>query len=232
MTGPEARHLSTVMRVKQGDPVEVFDGRGRLGVAVAENISKRSVTLNVTEETLEAPRSVGRVILAVSPPKGNRWDWLASKVTEIGVDYIYPVLFERSVRQGNAKNFIEKTTAVTVAAAKQCKRLYLPKISQPVRLEQFLADGINEASSLKVALMSLSEDTIFIDRLDPNWQKEDIVIFVGPEGGFTEEEEILIKRHYPAGDCFSVSITKNVLRTETAALSASAILCSKRNSCE
>jgi 16S rRNA (uracil1498-N3)-methyltransferase len=231
LTGSEAHHLTTVMRARPGISVEVFDGKGSLGNAVVVNISKRSVLLNVTGVITEKPRRNGRVILAVSPPKGNRWDWLASKATEIGVDYIAPVLYERSVRQGNTKSFVEKTAAVCIAAAKQCGRLYVPKIIKPLGLNQFLT-GLCNGFALRAVVMSLSRDTISIDRINPDWQKENILIFVGPEGGFTEEEEILTKSHFQANCFYSARMTKTVLRTETAALSASAFFCCKRDSFE
>ena len=181
--------------------------------------------MKVDDIQTEPMRSVGRVCVITSPPKGQRWDWLLAKSIELGVDWIRPCLYERTVRQGNAKGFCERAGNIAISSAKQCKRLYMPRIDTPATLCECIEAAQREYPTAKLLLLSLSEDTVALSGMSIDFDREDIIVFVGPEGGFTHEEEIEIKGY----GAISVSLTSTVLRTETAVVTATALLCCKRN---
>ena len=99
LDGTEARHIAKVMRAKVGDKFELFDGKGRLAESAVEELAGKKVLLKVLRITEISPRSEKRITIAASVAKGERFDWLISKCTELGVDKLVPVIFERTVKQ-------------------------------------------------------------------------------------------------------------------------------------
>ena len=135
LSGVEARHLSQVLRLKAGDKVELFDGKGTVAVATIKNASGKKVTLQVEDvKVFEKPKV--QIILAVSVAKGERFDWLIEKCTELGVDRIVPVLFERTVKQPKNPKIVERWNNIAISAAKQCRRAFLPQIDKAVTLPE------------------------------------------------------------------------------------------------
>jgi 16S rRNA (uracil1498-N3)-methyltransferase len=98
LDGVESRHLSKVLRLGPGDEIEVFDGKGLLANAVVEHLSRDSVLLRLVKKTQIPPKTSGRVILAVSIAKGERFDWMIEKCTELGADHIAAVQYDRTVK--------------------------------------------------------------------------------------------------------------------------------------
>ncbi|OQA01713.1 MAG: Ribosomal RNA small subunit methyltransferase E [Planctomycetes bacterium ADurb.Bin412] len=223
MTGPEAHHMLHVMRMKEGDWVELFDGEGVLGRAVIRQVGSRKALLEVEEVAIRQQRAVGRIIIAASVAKGERFDWLIGKCTELGVDRICPVVFERTVKLAKGGNIVQRYMNLAIAAAKQCERVFLPQIDEPLGLPQSLAKLKEEYPGTEIFFGGLSEKSkpILEEKIDG---QKDFIAFIGPEGGLTAEEEALLRQ--TGGR--EVRLSDTILRIETAAVSFAAILAAGR----
>jgi len=219
----QAHHLASVLRLAAGERVELFDGKGTVAQAVIKDVSRKTVTLQVDKIRSEPARRTGRIVIAASIPKAQRFDWLVTKCTELGVDHIAAVIFERTVKLAKGISTSDRFNKLVIAAAKQCGRIFLPKITGPADLQQTLAllkNNYPDARLIFGALNPQAESVVELAR-----DGKDIIAFVGPEGGITVEELNLLK----SAGASSVRLTDTTLRIETAALALAAILCAARN---
>jgi len=223
LSGAEAHHLVSVLRLQAGQRVEIFDGRGTLAAAVIKETGKRKVALEVINLEKSELASQSRIIIAVSIAKAERFDWLIAKCTELGVDRIVPVLFERTIKRSAGSEGRERWKRLAVSACKQCGRIFLPQIDGPDSLENILEKLQTDYPSAKILIGTLSPDSIPLINLTIG--DEDIIAFVGPEGGFTGEERVILSKY----DVDSVSLTETILRVETAALAFASVLCCLRD---
>jgi 16S rRNA (uracil1498-N3)-methyltransferase len=222
LDGDEFRHAVNVMRVKPGDDVEVFDGRGTVALGRIGGIGKHDLQIAITKKTVIPPRWAGRVILAVSIAKGERFDSLITGCTEIGVDRICPVLFERTVKQASGAKVLDRYNRLALAAVKQCGRAYLPEINDPLSLAAAILLLQSDYPECYMLFGAFGPETSSVLEIDT---QKDVIAFVGPEGGLSPDEEKLLV----ASRALPVKITSTVLRIETAAMAFAAILCAKRD---
>jgi 16S rRNA (uracil1498-N3)-methyltransferase len=201
--GPEARHLATVCRLRPGDAVRLFNGDGQEYPARVAAVSKRDVSLDVTG--VESPqREVGFSLEVAAPlPKGDRAQFLVEKLTELGATVFIPLQTVRSVVHPREAK-LDKMQRHVIEASKQCGRNVLMRIEPMVSYRDFLARrGLPMRRVLAHpgggALRSVHGD---------------VVLAVGPEGGFTDEE---FEAAWTAG-WEIMSLGPRVLRVETAAL--------------
>lgn len=213
----ESSHLSRVLRLSAGDPVDLFDGKGTLAQGTVDQVGKNQVTVQVTQRTYTPPRDRGAVILAVSYAKGQRFDWLVEKCTELGADHIAAVQFDRTVKLGNDKA-LQRLSKITIAAAKQCGRLWLPKLTGPAKLQPTIDTLFCEYPNCTRVYGSPTGKPLS-DVIDSP-QDTNTVIFIGPEGGFTDAE----LDAFGAMNAVPAGINSNILRVETAAVAFCAIL--------
>jgi 16S rRNA (uracil1498-N3)-methyltransferase len=213
--GQRAHHLARVARLKPGEMVEVSNG-SEAWTAVAQSIDPREVVFK-TIELLPAPIALARLELHLALIKLPRFEWAVEKATELGVAAIVPVAAERS--DGGlvkaAPKRVERWERIAEEAAQQSRRLAAPAIETPLTLDEALqrpADlrcfvdfsGQEPTAGLLAGLTSAATTSIF----------------VGPEGGWSEEELALARNAGAQG----ISLGPNVLRSETAALAAVSIL--------
>lgn len=200
----EQRHMKA-QRIAPEDKVSVFNGKGLVGIGRVDK--EGHVRL---QEVHEVPKSDFSLVLAVAVPKGERADWLIEKLGELGVSAIIPVKTERSVvLPREAKQ--ERWQRILIEACKQSKQAWLPELKPLSTIEQAIASKADfklllepEGKPIREALQNMPKTTI---------------AFIGPEGGFTNEEKILLQK---AG-CVPVSLGKNILRIETAAMAVAAL---------
>jgi 16S rRNA (uracil1498-N3)-methyltransferase len=224
LIGPEAHHLCNVCRLKVSSEVELFDGAGTLATAVIEKATGKSVLLKVVNlEKIERPDKP-EVVIAVSCPKGERFDWLISKCTELGVDRITPVIFERTVKQPRNPKIVERWRNIAIAAAKQCRRIFLPQIDMPVALSEALSVLEKQYGSAEILVGSLEPKSPAL--ITQQFGTKDVIAVIGPEGGITEGEKTLLKNRRAK----FVRLTSTILRVETAALAFAAVLTARRDS--
>jgi len=224
LTGSEFEHLSKVLRLNSGQDVELFDGLGTLARAVIKEKSKKSAIIKINEITRAEPPENNRIILAVSIAKGQRFDWLIEKAAELGIDRITPVIFSRTVRCPHNPKIIERWTRLAVSAAKQSGRIFLPIIDSPLLLTEAIEILQEEYDRAKIIFGSIDEKADSL--LKSSWSGSDIIVFVGPEGGLTDDEQDLLK----SKGAKPVHLTATILRTETAALVFASILTTQRDS--
>ncbi len=220
--GPEARHISLVRRLTRDDKVELFDGRGALAIATITAVDKHKVSLQVDDLQVAESPDRPQIVIAVSVPKSDRFNWLLSKCTELGVDRISPVIFERTIKQAKNPEIVDRWEKLSISAAKQCRRLFLPQIDAPLLLKDVLQRLRNEHKTAQFLLGSLSEEGVLASRVALD--DRDVATVIGPEGGLTDDEEVLLQRE----GCRAVRLTDTVLRVETAAVGFAAILAAKR----
>ena len=220
-------HLVHVLRKQKGDCVEVFDGQGETYRARLIEITSEKAVLEILETRRDS--GVGRFALTLGAAilKGKKMSWLVQKVTEVGVQTIVPLVTRRTVAKptDHGPEKAKKWEKVAVEAAKQCGAAHVPNIHHPVHWEDFLKECGNfdakllawegkEAPSLKVWAGQT------IPALKNLGHPASVLLLVGPEGGFDPAEVALAKKHGFA----LFGLGGNILRSETAAIVASALL--------
>jgi len=204
--GDEARHLGRVRRVGVGAVVEVFDGHGFARAAEVVGLGKDCVSLRPFGAPLPDRVALVDLTLATAVPKGDRFDWLVEKASELGVAVLLPVLTERSVVDPRATK-LDRVRRAAVEAAKQCGRNRLMDIDPPTPWP----DLIRAPSGGALRLVTHPGGAAFADWPRPSGKA---IVAVGPEGGFTDAEV----EEAEAGGWIPVSLGATLLRIETAGL--------------
>jgi 16S rRNA (uracil1498-N3)-methyltransferase len=223
LTGSEAHHLSRVLRLGQGQQIELFDGNGILAQATIKEIRKDKAVLHIDEMMTNSPPDSPRIIIAASVAKGDRFDWLLEKCTELGADRITPVIFERTVKHASNPQIYQRWKNIVVSAAKQSKRIFLPVIDR-VNIFPGAFDMLKKQyPEATIIFGSLNKDdkSVFECFCD-----DEMIVFIGPEGGLTDNEIDILK----SNGAFAIRLTETILRTETAAISVCSILTALRDS--
>ncbi len=222
ITETEAHHIASVMRHAKDQTVELFDGKGSLAQATIESINPKKVTCRIEQlQTIKKPNRP-RIIIAVSIPKGERFDWMIKKCTELGVDRITPVIFERTVKQPKNTKAKERWLHLTIAAAKQCHRIFLPEIDTPLTLAEAIVKLTGDYPKAEILAGAVNEKSAGLIDYEP--AGNDMIAFIGPEGGMSEQEEQLLKEN----GAKTVRLNENILRIETAAIAFASILAARR----
>lgn len=207
-----AHHAQEVLRLRPGDAVRVFDGRGAEFEAVLEAVHRREVALRLGGMVEPRPESPLRVTLALAPLKGDRMELVIQKATELGVAEIRPVVTIRTdaaARPALHGTRQERWEKVASGAAEQSGRAVVPEVSPTTTLEELLASPFDGRRLVFLDAPGLAA-------LAPEPRPTSALLLIGPPGGF-EEREISAAR----GAGFeAVSLGPRVLRTETAALAA------------
>jgi len=207
--GSEFHHLAHVLRGKAGDEIELVNGRGDIASARIEKMDKKSASLRILH--LENhPKPYPLLFAAIAFLRMEKLDWAIEKATELGADTIVLFPAEHCEKKQISDHQIERLRHLSIAAMKQCGRLYLPTI--------------NIFSSLEKVL-EIDAYALFGD-VDPNASllekipnKSQILFITGPERGFSNREEILLKQKAKG-----VRLHLNILRAETAPIVALSIL--------
>ncbi len=217
----EIHHLRNVLRLKIGDPVEIFNGQNLLAQTVIQRMKKTSIALLVQEEKREL-KSRGYVTLACAIPKKTKFETIIEKCTELGIDEIIPVLTERTefpadkIRR-QKKHLRYQTVAIN--AAKQCQRSTLPVIT-PITAFKDALNNIQPNDLALIACLAPPHEPLYKILSQRNLHKHRVIYFIGPEGDFTPTEVELAKEK----GCQPVSLGKTVLKVDTAALSVMAMI--------
>ena len=211
----ETRHALKSKRLSVGDQIVLFDGKGNETIGQIASASHREVTV-APETVIHQPRRTPALTLFVAPPKGSRQDTLIEKCTELGVASIQPLACERSIADVSAHR-LNKWRRTTIEAAKQSGQAWLPELHLPTTLQAALADTARFDCTLAAISLGNRDTTTpaSITDLLPQLRKADkIAAFIGPEGGWTNEEIDMLT----AAHTLAVSFGPNTLRIETAAV--------------
>jgi 16S rRNA (uracil1498-N3)-methyltransferase len=200
----EVRHLKA-QRLETKDKVSLFNGKGT--VNIAELIEEGKARLLESHEVAQSEFSLA---IAVAVPKGDRADWMLQKLTELGVSTIIPLKTEHSVvLPREAKQ--ERWQRILIEACKQSKQAWIPELKPLSTIEEALKQDA------KLKLLLDQEGKPILEALQE--KPKSAIAFIGPEGGFTDEEKAALKK---AG-CIPASLGRNILRIETAAMAIAAI---------
>ncbi|GAB4144525.1 MAG: 16S rRNA (uracil(1498)-N(3))-methyltransferase [Bacteroidia bacterium] len=211
LTEEESRHAVRVLRMKNGDRLLVTDGKGKMYKAEIADADAKHCSLSILEETVVSPPPAVHIHLAVGATKNmDRMEWLIEKATEIGLASFIPLECDHSERTVIKKERLEK---VAIAAMKQSQRNILPDILPLTSFETCLKSFAHSEIRKCIAHCAPGEKTLLTQSIRKG---EHAVVFIGPEGDFSEHE---IKAALEAG-FKAVSLGESRLRTETAALFA------------
>jgi 16S rRNA (uracil1498-N3)-methyltransferase len=217
ISGDDARHLTRVLRVEAGQRYEISDNHN-VYLAEIDTARKEHVTFR-TLEKLAAPAPTVRLVLCAALIKFDHFEWMIEKATELGVSEIVPVETIRSERglERAAHKRVERWRRIALEASQQSRRAFLPDVSEPVSLR----DTLNREAKFKFALDENPTAQPLNPALPPMRDPHDTVaMLIGPEGGWTEDE----RAQFTAAAWTPVSLGPLVLRAETAALAALAIV--------
>jgi 16S rRNA (uracil1498-N3)-methyltransferase len=207
-----AHHVAKVLRLTAGDVLTLFNNQGGEYTARISQITKQKVSAHVqTHEAIEReariPVHLGQVI-----SKGDRFDWLLQKATELGVARITPLFSQRCNVKLDDQRLAKRHAhwqGVIISACEQCGRNRLPQLMPAIALTQWVQQT---ESALKFVLHPTPDRT----RLNPDEPPEAVRLLVGPEGGLTEDEVALAGQHHYR----LLGLGPRILRTETAGVTA------------
>jgi 16S rRNA (uracil1498-N3)-methyltransferase len=214
----ECHYLQRVLRLRLGDRFAVVDGAGRLWPAAVEPQAAR-LLLPLDQPAAALPPPQPRLQLAVALPRQGS-DVLLRMVCELGIDRIQPLLAERSVQE---RWNPQRAVAILREALEQCERLWLPELGQPETAAPWLAaaDGLRLIATTRRPEALPLVDALAATTAAQCWR---VSVAIGPEGGWSPDEEA----QAIAAGWQPVSLTATILRTSTAAVAATAALCSWR----
>jgi len=218
-----ARHVQ-VLRMQPGHTLTLFNGQGGQFSAEVQHMGRSDVRVVVGEHRDVECESAVKVHLAVGMPANERMDWLVEKATELGVHRITPLMTERSVIRLTGERAEKKQAhwqAVAASASEQCGRNRVPAIDIPERLDAWLAKQTAQADGVQ-GVLSLHASTQPLQALRDGaaGNAKSWVLLNGPEGGLTDAEDAAAR----AKGFVALSLGERVLRAETAALGALAVL--------
>jgi len=225
LEGSAAGHVTRVLRVREGETLTLFNGRGGEYAASLVESSGGRATLEVGEHRAIERESPLSITLAQGISRGERMDLVVQKATELGVRQLMPLLTERSVVRLDAQQALRKLNhwhAIAVAACEQSGRNRLPEVLSPATLGGFLREcaraGGGEATPSEARLLLSPGAACSLG--DVPRPAGSVTLLVGPEGGFDDREQ----QAALAAGFTAVRLGPRVLRTETAAIVALTVL--------
>ena len=204
----QSHYVSKVMRLKEKEVFSLFNSSGEWEAKIL-NITKSIVEFNVTKQLRQKENTID-LWLAFSPIKSNYFNFMIQKATELGVTKFLPIIFERTIVRKINKERLEK---VIIEAAEQSNRITVPSIEDPQKLKSFL----NNDMDLIFTDLNTANTKIDLKKLTT----KPTCVIVGPEGDFSEQEREEILKF---NGVQSVKINENILRSETAVISALSII--------
>ena len=207
----QSHYISKVMRLKRSEVFSIFNNSGEWEAQIKE-ISKGIVKFKITK-LIRQKKNSRDLWLAFSPIKSNYFNFMIQKATELGVTKFIPIIFERSiVRKINSKR-LEK---IIIEAAEQSNRIDVPVLDKSEKLESFLNKNKKQIELIFTDINTKNKKIEIGNTID-----QPICIIIGPEGDFSEKERDKILSFE---NVKQIKINENILRSETAAISALSII--------
>ena len=205
----QSHYVSKVMRIKKSEVFSLFNNSGEWEAKILD-ISKNIVEFNVTKQLRQKENSK-ELWLAFSPIKSNYFNFMIQKATELGVTKFLPIIFDRTIVRKVNKERLEK---VIIEATEQSNRINIATIEEPQSLDSFLN---NNKTDLIFTDLNTTNKKIDLNQLTSN----PTCVIIGPEGDFSEEEREQILNYKGVQP---IKINENILRSETAVISALSII--------
>ena len=209
----QTHYLKDVMRLKIGDKFSIFNTSGEW-TAVIESYEKNGAKIKIMKKVRDRDNEKN-IWLAFSPIKQNPLNFVIQKGTELGVQRFIPILSERTVVR---KINIERIKKIIVEASEQSNRISVPEIYKLESLKNFLSKFPKNGC---IIFCDINSDKNNLKNIFEKKTDGPICILIGPEGDFSENERKIIIDH---NQTHSISLAKNLLKSETAALSAITIV--------
>ena len=208
----ESRHITKVLRKKEGDVLSFTDGKGFLYKAKIIDLNNKNCIVKVINRNQNKKQHNYYLHIAIAPTKNlDRFEWFLEKSTEIGIDEITPVICNNSERKVIKT---QRSKRILLSAMKQSLKYHLPKINESISLNEFLKKDIDGAKYIAHC------KKINRNQLEKERKKKKTLILIGPEGDFTNEEiNLALQNNFK-----SISLGKSRLRTETAGIIATHII--------
>jgi 16S rRNA (uracil1498-N3)-methyltransferase len=213
-----SHHALRVMRVKVDDFLILFNGDGFEYRGRVSDINKKTINVEILSKEKNNSESPININLFQSISSNEKMDMVIQKATELGVSSIQPIFTSRSTIKlslDRTKKRVIHWKQVSISACEQSGRSKIPTIKSPIEFDQ-ISEGI-KTNSLNLLL---HPDNLEESSNLPNEYSGDINIFIGPEGGFSQDEVLLLKKQ----NCINIQLGPRILRTETAPLAIIAIL--------
>ena len=213
-----SRHVRNVLRLTEGTPVEVFDDAGATAqgeiVRLAPEVAVRIEALNVPSTDR------AEMIIASAVPKGDRADWMIEKLSELGCTRFIPLATARSVVHPEGKNKRDRWTRLATESAKQSRRSGVMRIDDLTPLKAALDEAVAGGAPTFVLSTDPGAMPIVAALSGTVSGLRSVTMFIGPEGGWTDEEIAL----FGAMGARGLKLTQTVLRIETAAVATAAVV--------
>jgi 16S rRNA (uracil1498-N3)-methyltransferase len=217
LEGNAASHVTRVLRLRVGDALTLFNGRGGEYAASIDKSHGGEVIVAIGEHSPVERESPFSLTLAQGVSRGERMDLVVQKATELGVARLLPVLTERSVVRLDAQQADRRSNhwrAIAIAACEQCGRNHLPEVALPAPLREVLRQPAGDRARL---LLSPDAGLRIEDVARP---VTGVTVLIGPEGGLSDQEQTDAR----AAGFTAVHLGPRILRTETAAIAALTLL--------
>ncbi len=206
-----SRHVAQVLRMENGEQIQLTDGKGTLANAVITDNHKKSCLVSITHRTIEQAKNK-KVTIAISLLKNAaRFEWFLEKVTELGIAEIVPLLCERTEKQHFR---FDRMNGILISAMLQSHQTWKPKLQSPIKFNDYIQQAIFDNKLIAHCETNPKTHLKEISAQNSN------LILIGPEGDFTSKEIAF------ARDFIPVSLGDTRLRTETAGVAAAVFLCS------
>jgi len=218
-TSEEIHHIKNVLRLKKGDVLHIFNGRGEEAAGKIHSLSNNAVDVKIEYKIPAMHTKTTRVILACAVPKKAKFETIIEKCTELGIDQIFPIQTKRTevkIKADQIPQKLKRYQSIVINAAKQSHRRELPIINAPLKFEHFLTQLHPDSTSLIACLQKGQKPLLSVLEKLPT--PKTINFLIGPEGDFTLEEVASAQK---AG-CIPVSLGPTVLKVDTAAITVTA----------
>lgn len=216
ITGSDVKHIKNVLRLSEGKEITINDGQGHDYECIIKQIDRDVISAQIVEKkdaNSEPPLST---VLFQSLIKGEKMEFVIQKSIEIGVTTIIPMITDRCVVKletpKKQQSKLERWQKIAESAAKQSKRGIIPQILAPMTYKEAIAYACRDLE--KSCIPFENEHSHYLKRFLSGEMPSSIGIFIGPEGGFTDEEAAYAMQHHIS----PVTLGKRILRSETAGL--------------
>jgi 16S rRNA (uracil1498-N3)-methyltransferase len=216
ITGPELNHLR-VMRLRPGDRVMLFDDAGWEHEGIIRTLAEGRGDIAIIRSYQIDNESPLKITLALALTKGEKMDWVIEKATELGVHTIVPFVSKYTVPKLNEKKAVQRSArwhSIALSAAKQSGRVRIPEISALIEFRDFVQTASPDA--LRLFFWEKESQQGFAELEHTQTTVGEIVLMIGPEGGFSSQEAALALEH----GFKPVRFGPRILRAETAAVAA------------